>query len=110
MVKKRVFDAALMSSLAYGCESWVGADLKPMVKLYNWCLKKLLGVRKSTCNDVCYVESGYPPLQDLVLYRQHKFSRTEWQERSQFDDDPLTFVIGLVQTSGTVRVDWLETL
>ena len=34
-----------------------------MVKFYNWCLKKLFGVRKSTCNDVCYVESGYPPLQ-----------------------------------------------
>ncbi len=36
IVKKRVFDAVLMSSLLYGCESWVGADLRPVVKLYNW--------------------------------------------------------------------------
>ena len=36
LVKKRVFDAALLSSLVYGCESWVGADMKPVVKLYNW--------------------------------------------------------------------------
>ena len=35
-----------------------------------------------------------------LLYRQHKFFRTEWQEISQFDD-LLTFVIGLVQTSET---------
>ncbi len=38
-VKKKVFEAALMSTLVYGCESWVAADLKQMVKLYNWCLK-----------------------------------------------------------------------
>ena len=44
---------------------WVGADMKPMLKLYNWGLKTLLGVRRSTCNDVCCVESGYMPL-DLV--------------------------------------------
>ena len=31
VVKRRVFDAALMSALLYGCESWVGADLKPMI-------------------------------------------------------------------------------
>ena len=51
-----------------------------IVKLYNWCLKKLLGVRKPTCNDV-YVESGYLALPDLVKYIQHQFLRTEWQER-----------------------------
>ena len=60
-VKKRVFDAALTSTLLYGSESWVGADVKPVNKLYNWCIKELLGVRRSTCNDVCYMESGYPP-------------------------------------------------
>ena len=101
VVKKRVFEAALMSSLVYGCESWLGADLKPMIKLYNWCIKRLLGVRKSTCNDVCYVEAGYPPLQDLVRNKQHKFIRTMWQERSSYTDDPLTFVIALVRGSST---------
>ncbi len=100
-VKKRVFDAALLSSLIYGCESWVGADLRPMNKLYNWCLKKLLGVRKSTCNDVCYVESGYPSFQELVKNKQHNFFRTMWQERSGRRDDTLAFVMNLVQQSET---------
>ncbi len=55
-VKKRIFEAALMSTLLYGCESWLDANLKPMEILYNLCIKQLLGVRMSTCNDVCYVD------------------------------------------------------
>ena len=74
IVKKRVVDAALMSAILYGCESWLNADLRPVVKLYNWGLKLLLGVRKTTCNDICYTELGYLPLQDLVRSRRESFS------------------------------------
>ena len=38
VVKRKVFEAALMSSLLYGCDSWLNGDLKPIVKLYSWCL------------------------------------------------------------------------
>ena len=72
-VKRKVFDAALMSSVLYGCESWLSGDLKPVIKLYHWGLKQLLGVRSTTCNDLCYVEAGYPPLKDLVKNKQHIF-------------------------------------
>ena len=65
-----MFDATLLSSLMYGCEFWVGAYIKPVVKLHNWSLKQLLGVRKITPTVVCYVESGYPSLPDLVKYVQ----------------------------------------
>ena len=34
-VKKRVVEEALMSSLVYGCQSWIGPHLKPVIKLYN---------------------------------------------------------------------------
>ena len=101
IVKKRVFDAALMSSLLYGCESWLGADIKPIMKLYNWSIKQLLGVRKSTTNIVCYAEAGYPTLQDMVKFRQHKFYHKMWQERSDMRDDPLNFAIRLVCDSNT---------
>ena len=96
IVKKRVFDAALMSAILYGCESWLNADLRPVVKLYDWGLKLLLGVRKTTCNDICYTELGYPPLQDLVRSRQRKFFSKMWRERSLMDDDPLVLVIKTV--------------
>ena len=33
IVKKRLFDAAQISALLCGCESWVGADVKSIIKL-----------------------------------------------------------------------------
>ncbi len=93
IVKRRLFDAALMSALLYGCESWVCADVKPVAKLYNWAIKELLGVRKTTANLVCYAELGYPSLPDLVRYRQHKFYHNMWLERYELIDDPLSFAI-----------------
>ena len=101
VVKRRVFDAALMSSLLYGCESWVGADLKPVIKLYNWALKQLLGVRKSTPNIVCYAEAGYPSLPDIVRVKQHKFYSKMASERSNLIDDPLIFTIDIVTRANT---------
>ena len=41
-VKKRIFDAVLISAILYGCESWLNADLRPVTKLYNLCLKQLV--------------------------------------------------------------------
>ena len=93
IVKKRVFDAALMTSVLYGCESWVGSDVRPVVKLYNWGLKQLLGVRRTTPNQVCYAEAGYPALPDLIRYKQHKFFNKMWAERSRMHDDPLALAI-----------------
>ena len=105
-VKRRVLDAALMSALLYGCESWLTADLKPITSLYNRCLKELLGVRRSTCNEVCYIEAGYPPLQQIVMNKQHIFFRKMWLQRSNLVDDPLMFAMNLVlsSTSPTSRL------
>ena len=49
-IKLRVFDAALMSSILYGCESLFNGDMKAVVKLYNCGLKQLFVVRNTTCN------------------------------------------------------------
>lgn len=57
-VKKKMFEAALISSILYGCESWFDGDLRPAEKLYNWGIKQLLGVRMTTCTDICYLELG----------------------------------------------------
>lgn len=100
-VKRRVLDAALISALLYGCESWLTADLKPITSLYNWCLKELLGVRRSTCNDVCYIEAGYPSLHQIVKNKQHTFFRKMWQEKSDMVDDPLIFAINLAIDSNS---------
>ena len=96
MVKRRVFDGALMLALLYGCESWMGADLKPFTKLHNRALKQLLGIRKSTLNDACYAEVGCPPLPDLVTLKQHNFCSKLALERCHLAEDPLLFSIEIV--------------
>ena len=58
--------AALTSTLMYSCESWLNGDIRPVTKQYMWCIKQILGVRKSTPNDLCLTGLGCPPLQALV--------------------------------------------
>ena len=98
-VKKKIFHAAVMSSILYGCESWLNGNIKPMEKLYNMCIKHLLGVRKNTTNTLCLVELGCPPLKALVAQRQRKFFKRMWAERVNMIDDPFFFAIQLVRNS-----------
>ena len=78
VVKRCVLNAALMSSVLYGCESWIGADLAPVAKIYYSAIKELLDVKLTTCNGLCYIEGGFIPLQSIVMARQKK-----WLERIQ---------------------------
>ena len=93
IVKKKVFEAALMSALLYGSESWLNGDLKPVEKQYKWCLKQLLGVRKTTSNDLCMIELGLSPLRAVVRAKQRKFFKNMWQDRNLMNDDPLIHVM-----------------
>lgn len=82
IVKKKIFDPAVTSSLLYVCESWLNRVTKPIEKQYKWCVKQLLGVRKTTNNDVCMVELGVPPICSLVKAKQRKFFKKMWCERN----------------------------
>ena len=101
IVKKRVFHAALMSSILYGCESWLDGNIKPMENLYNMCIKNLLGVRKTTNTNLCMIELGFPSLKSLVKQRQRKFLKTMWADRRNMVDDPLNFMLGVTLSSNT---------
>ena len=99
IVKKKIFHAAVMSSLLYGCESWLDGDIKPMENLYNMCIKHLLGVRKTTNTNLCMIELGFPPLKALVKKRQMKFFKSMWTERRHMNDDPLNLMLQVVMGS-----------
>ncbi len=99
IVKRRIFEAAVMSVVLYGCESWLNADLRPIAKLYNWALKSLLSVRGTTCNNLCYAEAGYPPVESLVKSRQRNFFKKMWYDRGNMVDDPLKFVMDLATST-----------
>ena len=56
----------------------------------------MLGVRLTTCNDVCYVESGYTSLNSIVKSKQRVFFSKMFHERYHIQDDPLGFALRLV--------------
>ena len=96
VVKKKVLDACFNTSLLYGCEGWLG--IKPTAEInafYMKGIKLLLGVRHSSPNDACLVESGYPSLEAIIRSRQKDFFTKMEQERSEMTDDPLMFAIAL---------------
>ena len=49
------------------------ANLKELETKYKEALKRMLGVRKSTCNEFLYVELGKPTLTSIIYKRQLKF-------------------------------------
>ena len=59
----------------------------------------MLRVRLTTCNDLCYIESGYAPLKAIVKNKQRKFFVNMHHDRVTMQDDPLGFVIKLVLNS-----------
>ena len=95
-LKKKVFDAAVTTSVLYGCESWLNCDIKSVEKQYKWCIKQLLCVRKTTNNDVCMVELGLPSLRALIKAKQRNFFHKMWLERNTMDDDPMIHAVRLV--------------
>ena len=109
-IKKRVFDACLMSAILYGCESWLNGDLKPVAKLYNWSLKYLLGVRMNSCNDICYIESGYNSLTSIVKLKQRNYFVKIANERYGLQDDPLGFALRLVLNNTYKTSNYLNNL
>ncbi len=77
------------------------ADLRPIKKIYNWGIKRLLGVRMSTSNDLCYLELGFPPLRARVTHRQRKIFQSLWSDRRHYTDDPWTHAVNLSLGAGT---------
>ena len=88
LVKKRVLEAAFMSSILYGCENWLNMSLKPVEMVYLKAIKALLGVRITTSNSLCIVESGFKPLNGLVKERQKKFFTKMTTLCADIQDDP----------------------
>ena len=97
-VKKTVVEACFNASFLYGCEAWLGA--KPtadMKSMYMKAIKMLLGVRHSTPNELCLIESGYPSLEAAIHQRQHRFFERMKAERSDMSDDPLMFALKITE-------------
>ena len=97
--KKLVFDAAVMSSLLYSSESWLTDNIKPISAQYNQLVRCLLGVRKNTCMDLCLVEAGIPPANNVILKRRSKYLRSIVDANDR--ELPFTIALGMCKHINT---------
>ena len=109
-VKLKIFNACIVSSVTYGCESWLNGDLRPIQKLYNMCIKALLNVRNTTNNELCMVELGLPPLKALVKQRQRIFFKAMHLSRVNMEDDPFGHALRITMEARTPTARYLRTL
>ena len=91
-VKRKVWLAALNSSLMYGAETWWCSDLKSVNVVYKKTLRDLLGVRTTTCTDLVYLESGEPSASALIKTKQIKYLR-KLQARDDYDNSYIRKII-----------------
>ena len=97
-IKKKVWDAALNSSILYSCETWLCGNVQSAERVYASTLKEMLAVRLQTPTDVCLLELGVPPLKPLIASRQIKFLRY-LQASAHFENSPAQFALNLSRRS-----------
>jgi hypothetical protein len=73
VLKKKVAEAAVLTSMMYSSESWLSKDLSRIESHYHALIKILLGVRPTTANLLCLIESGFHDLATLVHSRRAAF-------------------------------------
>ena len=98
-MKKRVADACVLSSLLYGSETWLCNSYGKLKSLYMNIIKLLLKVRKTTCNDLCLIESGMPDIETIITERRSSYLRK--LHNTIVDDSLLKFALQLISTCST---------
>ena len=72
-VKLKVLKSCVLSSLLYNCETWGSYIPKDLESTYLKLLKSCLNIKLSTPNDITFIETGFLPIQAVILTRQFKF-------------------------------------
>ena len=70
-------------------------------------IKSLLGVRTTTCNDLCLLEVGMPPLKALIAKRRATYLQSKFE--NLHDDDPLKFAFHLAKSGKTHSTRIIDT-
>ena len=94
-LKLKVLNAALTSSMLYGCETWLINNIAPVAKHYHTALKLLLGVRTSTPNMLSMIECGQAEVASIIVKRRSHFINTFSHNAS--GDEPLLHALRLCQ-------------
>ena len=110
-IKKKVLDAALLSAILYSAESWLTNNYGPIKAMYFSAIKNLLGVRRTTANDLCLMELGMPSIDGFVKNSQYRFLKDLIEARAnETDFDPFMFVYNLCLRENTPCAKYISKL
>ena len=99
VLKKKVADAAILTSMLYSSESWLTDNLQKIERHYHAMIKILLGVRNTTANLLCLAEAGFAELSVLVRERRTKFLLSKLTNPDI--DEPFIVVYNLCRNNNT---------
>ena len=89
--KSTVMDAAVTSSILYGCETWFCKKPLKVISTYNQLLKCLLGVRLNTSINLCLVKSGKQPARFIIRHRLKTFLEGKMRHRDMEEPFQIAF-------------------
>ena len=107
--KRKVCEACMMSSILYGCESWLTNNVKEIERLYNSAVKSLLGVRDTTRNDIILIESSMPTLDKLIRKKNTSFMKKQFLGVLD-DEKPLLKIFKLGEFNRTKGFRYIDNL
>ena len=108
VIKKKVMEACIFSSLLYGSESWFNDKVGKLNSSYLAAVKMVLGVKSSCSNEMVLLESGYPSLLSLIKEKQFKFFRKLISSRSHMSDDPFMHMLRVARLSDTPAARYID--
>ena len=70
----------------------------------------LLGVRVTSCSDICLVELGLPPVAAIIKDKQMRFFQTMLRARSTMTDEPFIYCLNLTLNSRNKTARYMTTV
>ena len=84
-------DAAVTSSILYGCETWLNINPRHVITTYNRLIRYLLGVRKNTSINMCLIEAGKQPAKYVINKRLKTFLEKKMSNRDMEEPFQIAF-------------------
>ena len=97
--KALVMDAAVVSSIFYGCETWLSSNPAHAIKMYDKMIRCLLDVREKTSIKLCLLESGKQPAKYVINKRTRSFLTKKMQNRDM--DEPFQIVYEMCKNANS---------
>ena len=104
--KSLVMEAAVVSSVFYGCETWLLNNTKQATGMYNKMIRCLLGVRVNTSTKLCLIESGKQPAKHVINKRMRSFLSKKLQNRDM--DEPFQIAFEICKAANSKGFKFLQ--